>query len=374
MGWITAYGGRIRPVQPVDSSTARVAAGLDLRRAELMTAYHDLLQRMDSPLLDESTTLVQVIAHAMETLDEVITCLREDTMEARGTVLAGTIGVSRAASGVHPAESLQAATAAFNVFMTAAAESLNVPADGALLSVAIVINQIIMSRIELAISTYYDFLNDKIYCAHIEERHRLARELHDRVGTEVSVAHRQLELYGMSRASDPGAGQNAGQNNVGSAQMALVQAMDNIRQLALDLRLSGVSGSLDKTLRDYLRLENAQEVATEVLVTGDEDWMLPSVRDEVALVVREALRNALNHGGPRTVVARISIVPHEVRAVVSDDGTGFVLEAAAGVGSGLVSMRERVALLGGVFRVSSRIGDGTTVEFRVPLGQAQDDH
>jgi signal transduction histidine kinase len=60
--------------------------------------------------------------------------------------------------------------------------------------------------------------------------------------------------------------------------------------------------------------------------------------------------------------------------VVSDDGTGFVLEAAAGVGSGLASMRERVALLGGVFRVSSRIGDGTMVEFRVPLGQAQDDH
>lgn len=370
MGWIPAYEGRIRPVQPVDSPTARVAAGLDLRRAELMTAYHDHLQRMDSPLLDESTTLVQVIAHAMETLDEVITCLREDTMKARGTVLAGTIGVSRAASGVHPVESLQAATAAFNVFMTAAAESLNVSQDGALLSVAIVVNQIIMSRIELAISTYYDFLNDKIYCAHIEERHRLARELHDRVGTEVSVAHRQLELFGMSRASDP----EAAQNNVGSAQTALVQAMDSIRQLALDLRLSGVSGSLDKTLRDYLRLENARDVATEVLVTGDEDWMLPSVRDEVALVVREALRNALNHGSPRTVVARISIVPHEVRAVVSDDGTGFVLEAATGVGSGLASMRERVALLGGVFRVSSRIGDGTMVEFRVPLGQAQDDH
>jgi signal transduction histidine kinase len=324
---------------------------------------------MDSPLLDESSTLVQVIAHAMETLDEVIRCLRNDALEARRTMLAGTIGTNRAASGVHPAESLQAATAAFNVFMTAAAECLNVPQDGPVLSVAIVINQIIMSRIELAISTYYDFLNDKIYCAHIEERHRLARELHDRVGTEVSVAYRQLELYGISRASDP----EAGQNNVESAQIALVQAMDSIRQLGLDLRLSGVGGSLDKTLRDYLLLENAVGVATDVLVTGDEDWMLPQVRDEVALVVREALRNALNHGSPQAVVARISIVPHEVRAVVSDDGIGFVLEAAAGVGSGLSSMRERVALLGGVFRISSRIGDGTMVEFRVPLGQVPDD-
>lgn len=356
-------------VPSVDPPTARVAAGLDLRRAEIVDAYHDHLQQMDSSLLDESATLRQVMAHAADTLDEVIDCLRGDALAAHTTMLAGTIGASRAASGVHPAESLQAATAAFDVFMSAAAESLNVPEESEILSAAIVINQVIMSRIESAVSTYCDFLTDKIYCAHIEARHHLARELHDRVGTEVSVAHRQLELYGMSLPSDP----IAAENNVESAQIALVQAMDSIRQLALNLRLSEPGDSLDKTLRNYLQSENAEGVTTEAIVNGDEDWMPPRVRDEVALVAREALRNALYHGSPQTVVARISIAPHEVRAAVRDDGVGFVQSGSAGAGSGLLSMRERVALLGGTFRVTSRIGHGTLVEFRVPFGEAHDD-
>jgi signal transduction histidine kinase len=356
-------------VQSVDSSAARVASGLDMRRVELVAAYQDHLQGMNSPLLGESTTLIQVMAHLVEALDEVIDSLRGDTQSAHRTVLAGSIGASRAAGGVHPAESLQAAMAAFDVFMTAVAESLNVAEDSAVLSVAITVNQVIMSRIESAISTYCDFLTDKIYCAHIEARHHLARELHDRVGTEVSVAHRQLELFALSRSEDP----IAAENNIESAQIALVQAMDNVRQLALNLRVSEAGDGLEKTLRSYLESESAEGVAAEVIVTGDETWMPPHVRTEIALVAREALRNALYHGHPRTVVARVSLAPHEVRGAVRDDGIGFVPHESPAAGSGLLSMQERVALLGGILRISSRVGHGTVVEFRVPFGQGDDD-
>lgn len=356
-------------VQSVDSPAARMALVLEMRRAEIVAAYHDHLQRIDSSLLDEPRTLGQVTAHAVEALEEVIDTLRGETRPAHRSALARTIGVSRAASGVHPAESLQAAAAAFEVFMAAVAESLNFTADSVAFSAATTINQIIMSRIESAVSTYCDFLTDKIYCAHIEARHHLARELHDRVGTMVSVAHRQLELYGMSRSSDP----IAAENNVESAQIALADAMDSIRQLALNLRVSEPGDGLEKTLRNYLQSENAEGVAAEVVVNGDENWVLPHVRAEIALVAREALRNALYHGHPSTVVARISIAPHEVRASVRDDGTGFLPEAA-GTGSGLLSMKERMALLGGTFRISSRLGHGTVVEFRAPLAKADDDH
>src|SRR5882724_10699749 len=145
-------------VQPVNSSAARVALDLHMRRTELVAAYQDHLQRMNSSLLDESATLSQVTAHVVETLDEIIGSLRGDTQAAHRSVLARSIGASRAASGVHPAESLQASMAAFDVFMVAVAESLNVTEDSAMLSAALIINQVIMSRIESAVSTYCDFL------------------------------------------------------------------------------------------------------------------------------------------------------------------------------------------------------------------------
>jgi signal transduction histidine kinase len=346
-----------------------VALRLDMRRAELAAAYQDHLLRTNSPLLDESATLSQVMAHVVEALDEVIDCLRGDTQAAHRSVLARTIGVSRAAGGVHPAESMQAAMAVFDVFMVAVAESLNVAADSVILSAAITINQVIMSRIESAVSTYCDFLTDKIYCAHIEARHHLARELHDRVGSEVSAAHRQLELFGLSQSNDP----IAAENNIESAQIALVQAMGDIHQLALNLRLSESGDSLEKTLRNYLQSESVEGVATEVIVNGDDTWMPPHVRAEMVMVAREALRNALYHGHPRTVVARVSLAPHEVRGAVCDDGTGFVPNESLGAGSGLLSMRERVALLGGTLRVSSRVGHGTVVEFRVPFCETDND-
>ena len=139
-------------VQPVNSSAARVALDLHMRRTELVAAYQDHLQRMNSSLLDESATLSQVTAHVVETLDEIIGSLRGDTQAAHRSVLARSIGASRAASGVHPAESLQASMAAFDVFMVAVAESLNVTEDSAMLSAALIINQVIMSRIESAVS------------------------------------------------------------------------------------------------------------------------------------------------------------------------------------------------------------------------------
>ncbi len=167
---IAAAESTLTLVQPVDLSAARVALRLDTRRAELAVAYQDHLLRMNSSLLDESATLSQVMAHIVEALDEVIDCLRGDTQSVHNSVLTRTIGVSRAASGVHPAESLQAAVAAFDVFMVAVAESLNVAEDSVILSAAIIINRVIVSRIESAVSTYCDFLTDKIYCAHIEAR------------------------------------------------------------------------------------------------------------------------------------------------------------------------------------------------------------
>jgi signal transduction histidine kinase len=104
-------------------------------------------------------------------------------------------------------------------------------------------------------------------------------------------------------------------------------------------------------------------------VSGDEAWAPPAVLDEVFLILREALRNALTHAAPQLVLIGVEICARELTAWVMDDGRGFSPPAATQTasGSGLASMRERAALVGGRLVVSSMPGHGTRVELHVPI-------
>jgi signal transduction histidine kinase len=105
-----------------------------------------------------------------------------------------------------------------------------------------------------------------------------------------------------------------------------------------------------------------------ITVDGDEGLASPVVQDEVFLVVREALRNAMKHAGADMISARIDFAAHELRAVIDDDGAGFDPRGcAAGPGMGIKSMQERVALLGGAMVLTSAPGEGAHIEFAIPL-------
>jgi signal transduction histidine kinase len=111
-------------------------------------------------------------------------------------------------------------------------------------------------------------------------------------------------------------------------------------------------------------------------VSGDERWAPLPVIDEAFLIIREAIRNALAHGSPRLVVIGIALAPHDLLARVEDDGIGFAAGPARDprtAGTGLVSMRERAAVLGGRLRIASTPGQGTVVELLVPLPGHRDE-
>ena len=74
------------------------------------------------------------------------------------------------------------------------------------------------------------------------------------------------------------------------------------------------------------------------------------------------------------VPPRQTLAPHELRAAIEDDGRGFSAEKPDHSGSGIRSMQERVALLGGVFRLASIAGKGTQVEIQIPLEGTQSAH
>ncbi len=346
---------------------ARLASRLEADRAEILATYEHVLTEVGSSLLRDPQAREQVLAHGGQILSDVVHSLRAGTVSVAGDrLLAWDIGRTRAAGGVHPHESLRAAAAFFEIVLKAGARELGT--DGSLLLMALTLNEIISMRIREATSGYSGHLLNEINEAHISERRRIARELHDRIGHSLTTAHRQLDLYQIHQ-KDP----LTAANRVQAAEEAIREALENLRAVTSELGLQEPLKSLEKALASYLDSVAGITVALRLQVNGDETWASPAIRDESFLIIREAIRNALAHGDPTIVLIRVDIAPAELRAWVEDDGSGFDITAQDSARGGLLSMRERSDLMGGSISVMSKPGWGTQVELAVPLAGRRDD-
>ncbi|MDP4503532.1 sensor histidine kinase [Nonomuraea turcica] len=333
---------------------------------EVRTAYEQELNNANSLLLRNPESAEQVLASCTSIVADVVEGLRDSAPTTRGEDISREIAVTRARHGVHPTESLRAAEILFEVVLRWVDQRLGPEREDAreaLVELSLLLSKSIALRIREASSWYASFLLQEIHRVQSDERARLARELHDRVSYGVTVGHRNLEsLQRRGRNLDP----ETVRRCVSMVQLALEEAIEAIRKLIGDLRVSESVPSLEKALHSFLFEAEPVSAVTSVVVNGDESWVDHQVRDEVFLIVREALRNALDHSGAGRVLVQIDIAPHELRATVADDGTGFAATGASD-GAGLSIMAERAALLGGNTLVSSRIGKGTRVELTVPL-------
>ncbi|MCK2216264.1 histidine kinase [Actinomadura sp. ATCC 31491] len=221
-------------------------------------------------------------------------------------------------------------------------------------------------RIRESAESYHSFLLNQVNRAQEEERRRIARELHDRIGHGISVAHQQLALSEAYRVADSA----RASAKISVVQQAILETMENLRQLTSELHPQTPLRGLEKALMGFLEAVEDDGVNVALTVNGDESWAAPRVLDEAFLIVREAVRNALSHGGPAMILVRVNIAPHELFASVQDNGCGFDQAAVRGHGGvGLTSMRERAELLGGRAVVSSEPGQGCLVELFIPLAR-----
>jgi signal transduction histidine kinase len=230
----------------------------------------------------------------------------------------------------------------------------------------VALNESISVRIREATLAYTGYLLERVDQAHLDERRRIARDLHDRLGEGMSAAFRQIELHELDLAGEEG--QPARGRRAAKAKEAITEAMRRLRVVISDLRHEPVR-SLEKALIEYID-SLAADADVRLRVSGDETWAPSSVVDEAFLILREAIRNALRHGRPRMVLIGVALAPHELRAWVEDDGRGFLPAPSpdpVSTGTGLASMRERAALLGGRLAVTSVPGQGARVELLVPL-------
>jgi signal transduction histidine kinase len=191
----------------------------------------------------------------------------------------------------------------------------------------------------------------------LEERHRIAREIHDDVVQDLAF----ILQYGRRLAARPEAS-----SDIRNIVVAAGRALDGCRHAIASLVRSG-----GDPLTDALAL-TAQEAAgreggvVELRVDGDVS-VPAATQDALLRVVREAITNAIRHGGAHRITVELSEQPH-VRLSVIDDGGGFDVPASAAAPGrlGLRSIEARVRAVGGELRIESEPGRGTRVEVRLP--------
>lgn len=190
----------------------------------------------------------------------------------------------------------------------------------------------------------------------VEERNRLARDLHDSVKQQVFAISMQL---GAARALLDEGDQAYGP--VTEAERLAKQANAELTTLIRELRPPGLeSKALAAALREYVTEWSRQNrVAADVKVDGVSPAPLPG--DETLFrVAQEALANVARHSKAQHVSVELVRQGDDVALVIADDGTGFDLSRVE-KGVGLDSMRERLEAIGGQLDISSRTSSGTKI-------------
>jgi signal transduction histidine kinase len=345
---------------------------LETRFEEVIAAYEERLLDIGSPLITEAKAREQVMAQARSVLEEVTSVLhgREipSDVQQRAADLSDNIGVSRASGNVHAFHSLRAVVAFSEATLAVLADNLpqSSTSGNEITVAAIVIQKVFMERVMRAAFAYANYLLQKAHESCIDERRRISRELHDRVAHSIMVAFRSLELYEGYKAKDP----SKAQARFSLAKSSTQEALELTRGLSRELRSTSAEEGLEAALSELLSISVPKDIWSWVSVDGDESLLTPQVRDELYLILREGIRNAVTHAEASMITVEVEIDDNQVKAAVKDNGRGFdpLKEAPqSDSGTGLASMRERASLLGGTVTLISDSDKGARVEIVLPL-------
>ena len=203
----------------------------------------------------------------------------------------------------------------------------------------------------------------------VEERKRIAREMHDVVAHSMSVMVVQAGGARRILERDPLRARDAAELIAGTGREALVELQRLLGVLHLEPAAAPTLDGLDGLL------ERARAAGLPVALTVDgERRRLPDGIEHAAYrVVQEAITNAIKYAGATPTEVRVSYGVQDVELHVCDRGPGGVAPARVGGGGhGLVGMRERVRIFGGELHTGRRDGGGFEVRARIPLdGRAE---
>ena len=202
----------------------------------------------------------------------------------------------------------------------------------------------------------------------LEERARLAREIHDTLAQGFVGISSQLDAVALMLNGQL----DSARQHLNIARKMARHSLTEARRSVMDLRASALEGQdLQAALSQAARQWTAgSAVLVDVDVAGNGRKLPEEMEQQILRIAQEAVTNTVKHAHAKKVRIRLEMENGRLNLLVADDGQGFEqTEAFSEVGGhfGLLGMRERAERLGGELQLHSEPGQGTKVEVTVPL-------
>jgi signal transduction histidine kinase len=200
----------------------------------------------------------------------------------------------------------------------------------------------------------------------LDERQRMAREIHDTIAQGLIGIVTQLEAADQARDRP----EDRDRHLTNAERLARESLTEARRSVEASIPAVLEVGTLPDALADVAReWSEMNAVPVAVAVTGEVVALHPEIEVALLRIAQEALANVARHAGASHAWLTLSYMGDVVTLDVRDDGTGFRVDAPAsgdGAGFGLSGMRQRVARVAGSLAIESEPGGGTAVSARVP--------
>jgi two-component system, NarL family, sensor histidine kinase LiaS len=204
--------------------------------------------------------------------------------------------------------------------------------------------------------------NDEL--ARLEERNRLARDLHDTVKQQTYAARMQLTAAKNLLESNS----EAAAEHIESALLLNRETQQELKLIIDELRPAALQGrGLVQAMQDYAnRWQEHTGIKVEITISGERSLPL-DVEQALYRVLQEALSNIARHSEADRVGLSLNLTPEQATLIVADNGRGFAMDAVSSSSFGLTGMQGRLTEVGGTLKVESTLSAGTTVTAEVQL-------
>jgi NarL family two-component system sensor histidine kinase LiaS len=197
----------------------------------------------------------------------------------------------------------------------------------------------------------------------IEERRRLARDLHDTVSQELFAIHMSASSLPKILEKNPAAAAGVMEQLIQMSHHAQKQMRGLISQLRpIELDGNSLQEALEKWFPEYCRANDLQGQLDLQLDGG----LSESIEQQLFLIIQESMANIVKHASAKHVFLRLQDNGHQYVLQVQDDGQGFDKSDLPSASHGLRTIRERAQKLGGDAEIVSQIGGGTRVRVAIP--------
>ncbi|MBZ0303970.1 MAG: GAF domain-containing sensor histidine kinase, partial [Anaerolineae bacterium] len=209
--------------------------------------------------------------------------------------------------------------------------------------------------------------NKSVELGAVEERNRLARELHDTLAQGLAAIALKLET--VDALLEAGIKADRVRDTVQQALIATRANLEEARRSVLDLRAAPLEGKSLVDALNELVVECARKGKLDVRFDHvDASHPLPA-RVEIGIyrIVQEALTNVVRHAHAEQASVQLIVMPEKIELTITDDGVGFDPTHIPEGHYGLIGINERVRLLGGQVLVNACPGEGTSLEIKMSL-------